>query len=236
MGRPSPTRDRILRLLLGTAMDSTRVPVPTQKTRRFVPDTIRDLAQYVPPEADQAEPRSYAWVHEVVSEFVDAGWVTRRPRLEVVDPAAVFEWWSENRTRPKHHSFHLADPMPVLEAMLRRHPGAPSVITTYYAEQAFQGHLFPRRMDAYICEADLDHAKRVIIDEGGQLGGTNFRLWTGDDGIVDEPYFAQEGVTWPRYAPLPQVILDLMTEGGSAREAADMLLQRAYPHANASLS
>ena len=33
------------------------------------------------------------------------------------------------------------------------------------------------------------------------------------------------------YAPFPQVVLDLLTEGGSAAEAADMLIQKAHPHA-----
>lgn len=181
---------------------------------------------------------SFAWVHEVVTEWIHEGWVGTDGRIEVLDPVALYAWWKENRTRPQVHSFHVSDPQEAITALREEH-GVASVITTYYAENVYQGHLFPRRMDAYIQKADVPLAKEGLVDLGAQLGGTNFRLFTGDDAILTEAVVVggEHGSDVEmRYAPLPQVIVDLMTEGGSAREAADLLIQRAYAHANTSLS
>lgn len=226
MPKPSPTRDRILRTLLYSA--AKNVPGPAQALR-----PLPSLYQL----ADRTG-ASFAWVHETVTGWIQKGWVETHGQLEVLDPVALYEWWGKHRTTPEVHSFHASDPQEAI-ADLRTEHGVASVITSYYAENAYQGHLFPRRMDAYIRETDLPHAREGLVELGAQLGGTNLRLLTGDDAIVDEAVVVgeeQAPTVETRYAPLPQVVLDLITEGGSAREAADLLIERAYPHANASLS
>lgn len=222
MPRPSPTRDRILRLLL--ASSARNVPNPPQAARPL--PSLYQLAA--------RSGASFPWVHEVVTELVNRGWVQTGGRIEVTDPVAIFGWWRENRTEPKVHGFHVADPL-TTAAELFRERKIPHAITTYYAENAYQGHLFPRRFDAYVRDEDLARARAAVIELGGQLGGTNFRLWTGDDEVLEEAVFIGEGPTQLRYAPVSQVILDLITESGSAREAADLLIQRAYPHAHTRL-
>lgn len=130
--------------------------------------------------------------------------------------------------------FHVSDPR-ATSAALAEH-GVPNALSTYYAENAYQGHLFPRRGDAYVREADVARAKQILLTElDAQLGGSNFRLLASDDHILDETVTIGPPLIATTYAPFPQVVVDLIEEGGSAREAADMLIQKAYPHAHAHL-
>lgn len=172
---------------------------------------------------------SFSWVHEIVSELASRGWVDKGDDVTVTKPMEVFEWWAENRTDPEAQTFHVTDPSETAEKLLHD-MGVDHAITTYYAENALQGHLYPRRLDTYVRANELDRAREAIIELGGSLGGTNFRLLIGEDAVIDEGVVG-EGSLQLLYAPLPQVILDLISEGGSAREAADLLIQRAYADA-----
>lgn len=223
MSYPSPQRDKLLRALLGNS--ARNVPLSAQAELPLT--SLYDLSKRTG--------IVYSWVHKNLKTLEAKGWVTTQDRIEILDPAAVFEWWKAHRTEPDIHSFHIAEPTAAVDA-LYQDEGIRYAITTYYAENTVQGHLFPRRMDAYIADTDLPRARDALIDAGAQLGGTNFRLWTGDDAILEEIVSIGQGPAQRRYAPVPQVIVDLMTEGGSAGEAADLLIQRAYPHANTSLS
>lgn len=176
---------------------------------------------------------SFAWVHEVVTDLSERGWVKTEGAVEITDAVSFFDWWGQNRTKPTAHRFHVPDPAETAEQLLHEH-GIDHAITTYFAENAIQGHLFPRRLDTYVRGEDLEHAREAVLELGGSVGGTTLRLLTGDDSVVDEAVVGR-GPAELLYAPLPQVIVDLITEGGSAREAADLLIQRAYPHAQTSL-
>lgn len=210
MSRPSPARDRILRTLLSS--NARGVPRKGEAIHSMYALAQRSGA-------------SFPWVHEVTKGLIDQGWIDED--LQIKDAAAVFAWWRDNTIKPTIKSFHVPDPASTIEA-LATDTVFPYAITTYYAENRLQGHLFPRRMDAYIRKSDLPHAKKALLDHGAQLGGTNFRFWIRDDALLDEAFEVSQGPARLRYAPVAQVILDLMFEGGSAGEAADMLIERSY--------
>lgn len=172
----------------------------------------------------------FSWVYEILDELQARGITSPSNPLQVADAAAAFAWWAENRTVPTVSSFHVADPLPLASRLLSDGQ-VPNALTTYYAENRYQGHLFPRRLDAYVRLDQLHTARQVVLDAGGQLGGTNFRLFAGDDGILEERVLHESGPLRLAYAPIPQVILDLIHEGGSAREAADLMINREFPHA-----
>lgn len=223
MPRPSPSRDRILRHLLGASAKG--VPVPDAYRAPF--RSIYELAQRTGV--------AFSWVHATVREIEAAGWLRVGDHLQVVRPGELYEWWQGVRTRPRVHGFHVQDPREAGLALLHEH-GLPVAFTSYYAENAYQGHLFPRRGDLYLRLEDLARAREIVVHRlGGQLGGTNFRLLAGDDALLEERVRIGDGPTGIDYAPLPQVVLDLIAERGSAREAADMLIQKAHPHARARL-
>ncbi|MGQ0536361.1 MAG: hypothetical protein ACT4PT_09840 [Methanobacteriota archaeon] len=155
--------------------------------------------------------------------------------LRVLDATAIFERWKGLRTRPSVHGLQVAEPRRAIHDLVHA-AGIPAAITTYYAENVYQGHLFPRRMDAYVRRSDADEARRHLVEEhDAKIGGANLRLLWGDDWLLEETVGIGSGAATTDYAPFPQVVLDLMTEGGSCREAADMLIAKAYPHARARL-
>lgn len=221
MPRPSAGRDRILRHLLGSS--ALNVPLPKAYGRV---QSAHELAKRTGV--------SRSWVYATIEDLSSHGWLRTVDSIEPLNPRAIFAWWKANRTELKVHSFHVADPKLALAELQRR--GVETAITTYYAENIMQGHLFPRRGDCYVRAADLQKARTILVEEiDAQLGGTNLRLLVGDDGVLDEDVHIGEGNARVDYAPFPQVVLDLLTEGGSAAEAADMLIQKAYPYAKPSL-
>jgi hypothetical protein len=222
MPRSGHARERIVRYLLG--MSARNVPRPA--AYEAPPESLYALAKRTDV--------TFSWVHKVVKELEARKWVRVAHRIDVAKPTEVFEWWAASRTLPERVGFHVRDPKAASAAL--RELGVPNALTTYYAENAYQGHLFPRRGDAYVRHADVPRAKEILLTQlDAQLGGTNFRLLAGDDHLLDETVTIGSPKTAVPYAPFPQVVADLIEEGGSAREAADMLIQKAYPHAHAHL-
>jgi len=223
MSRPSPGRDRILRYVLGMNVRNVQAaehplkPYPAQFT------SIYELAQRTGV--------AFSWVHETLDVLSHFGWIDLSQGLRIRDADAIFAWWLNQSAQPRYHAFHVANAREA-SARLLHDFRIPNAFTTYYAENAYQGHLFPRRADVYVRMEHVAQARAHLVgDLNAQLGGTNFRLIYGDDHILDEKVSIGHARERLDYAPVPQVILDLMREGGSAREAADLLIQRAFPHA-----
>lgn len=219
VNRPSPSRDRILRFLLGHASSQFR----KNALHADLTGSLYDLAAKTGV--------AFSWVHATLRELENAHWV-QPGTLHVTQPTEIYQWWREHRTKPKIHGFQVADMRGTARALTKR--GIPNAITTYVAENAYQSHLFPRRLDTYVRNEHLVKARHILVHElDAQIGGVNFRLFTGDDNVVDEVRL--EGPPWRDYAPFPQVILDLFDERGSPAEAAELLISKAYPYAHPSL-
>lgn len=225
MPAASTSRDRILRFLLDINRHSRQSHHP-RRFGRAAPDRLALRRDSPRIQLAYATGVAFSWVYEVLDEFAAHGWVDRAHPLHVTDPAAIFEWWKPHRTPLKINGFQAKDPQ--LMASQLNEQGIPNAVTTYYAENRSHGHLFPRRLDTYVRLDRLPKARQAIIDLGGQLGGTNFRLFTGDDAVVDERQPGPPGLMHLEYAPVPQVILDLYTEGGSAAEAADLMVKQEF--------
>lgn len=237
----SPTRDALLRHLLGAA---ARTPT----LDRYNSSCLRSINALA-----KASGAAYSWVHGTVMELADHDWLTVGDRIIVEDVPAIYRWWASHRKAPKAYGFHVADPLTVLQKMdekempLYHYEGENltrilPMATTYYAENTYGRHLFPRRMDVYF-PADLTYqaasqvedgrfewrVRRLVLEAGGQLGGRNLRLIPAPYRLVrdERAYRPFEGKDIP-VAPLPQVIVDLIQEGGSAGEAADLLMEREY--------
>ncbi|MEK6975293.1 MAG: hypothetical protein AABY18_03010 [Candidatus Thermoplasmatota archaeon] len=214
MVRPSPARDRVLRTLLTAAAKN----MPRQAGRPKV-TSLYSLAQL--------SGASFPWVHEIMHGLAADGFVELQPELRVKDAAGLFAWWRKNSVKPEIKSFHVPDPIAELASIASKAKAA-YAITTYYAENRFQAHLFPRRLDVYIRPQDLKSMRVALLASGAQLGGTNFRLWIRDEHLPGESFTIGTGKAALSYAPVAQVILDLYLEGASAAEAADMLVEKSY--------
>lgn len=95
------------------------------------------------------------------------------------------------------------------------------VFTTYVAENLHQGHLFASRTDFYIRIDDVAEWTD-LIQTRGMVGGGDTRIFVTDEGVFYEPQYADDVET----VCLPQLIVDLREEGGSATEAAARLARK----------
>ena len=170
---------------------------------------------------------AFSWVHDTISELQARGWVAENAPMRVIDAGAIFNWWNQNRRPPTLTSLQVQD------AHLTAHQlgdagKIPNAVTTYYAENWYQKHLFPRRLDTYVPADRVIEAKRWLVEHGALIGGVNFRLWSADAALVEDAIPGPRGPMQLHYAPIPQVIVDLMWEGGSAKEAAEMMIQGCF--------
>jgi hypothetical protein len=113
--------------------------------------------------------------------------------------------------------FYVTDPVDFIQKNAKRY-----ALTTYFAENQVNHHLFPTRCDAYVVGSTLDNMKKAVLKEG-LIGSGNTRLIVPvDEGIIDE---AQE-IRGVRVVSLGQLMLDLVREGGVAMEAFEMMVRR----------
>jgi hypothetical protein len=95
-------------------------------------------------------------------------------------------------------------------------------LTTYMAESMVNRYLFPSRIELYIQGADFDSWHALLVKEGALVGGGNTRLRWYDDQVLYNS-FSLDGY---RLVSVPQLIVDLLREVGSAVEAANMMIQK----------
>lgn len=215
MSRPPTARDRILRYLLGGQLG------PRYRGCYGPVDSMYALWK-------ASEVPSFASVHETIGLLTDAGLVDADDPTRIEHPPSAYRWWAGKRVLPKVHSFHVSSPLAAAAALEAAR--IPNAVTTYYAENAWASHLFPRRFDTYVKAHDVVRARNVLLDHGAQLGGTNFRLLTSDAHLLKEALECRSRYPGTPYllAPLPQVIVDLLQERGSPVEAAELLLEKLY--------
>jgi hypothetical protein len=214
MPRPPTARDRILRYLLGGQLG------PHHRGCYGTLDSMYALWK-------ASEVPSCASVHETLGQLIAEGQVDPDDPTRIKHPPSAYRWWAGKRAPPKAHSLHVSSPLEAAAAL--EAAKIPNAVTTYYAENAWASHLFPRRFDTYVKAQDVARARNVLLDHGAQLGGSNFRLLTSDAHLLKEaeacrPHYP--GTPY-RLAPLPQVIVDLLQERGSPVEAAELLM--AFP-------
>jgi len=132
----------------------------------------------------------------------------------VLKPKKLYEEWRENRIQPNQTTVSLQQAMDLLADTELEY-----ALTTYQAENLHQGFLFASSTDFYISPDEIEDWL-AIVKERGLLGGGNTRFRVLDSHVF---YNAQQrdGYT---LVSTPQLILDLLDEGGPCEEAADKLI------------
>ena len=140
---------------------------------------------------------------------------------KVVDPAGLIKFWLIIHKKPKkYREYMIKVPLKLLNKTKLDY-----ALTTYQAENIVQHHLFPSRIDIYIKEENLQTWHSLLLKEG-LYGKGNVRT------IVTEEhtFYGKRKLNSIFVVSLPQLIIDLFTEGGPAAEAAEMLLARLKKH------
>ena len=94
-------------------------------------------------------------------------------------------------------------------------------LTTYEAENPVQNYLFPSRIDFYVKRSDLGRWHEALKAEG-LVGRGNTRVLITDEQVF---YNASERGSF-RIVSIPQLVVDLLAEGGVCEEAAEMLVEK----------
>lgn len=156
---------------------------------------------------------TYPWVHELLKKLENEGAVKG---TQVKDFRKLAELWKDWRTPVTSREYMLRNPLDVL-----RKTDLEYALTTYHAENLVQRYLFVSRVDLYVRHEDLKKWHNILAKEG-LVGKGNTRILMADDQVF---YGASERKGF-KIVSMPQLVVDLMSEGGVCVEAAEMLLEK----------
>ena len=140
---------------------------------------------------------------------------------KVLDPKGlIHHWLTFHQKLKKYREYMIKDPLKLLKKVKLEY-----ALTTYQAENLIQHHLFPSRTDIYIKEEDSPKWHSLLMKEG-LYGKGNVRLIVAEEQIM----YGKRKINGFSIISLPQLIIDLFTEGGPAAEAAEMLFPRLKKH------
>lgn len=163
--------------------------------------------------AKEAE-ASYPWTHEYLTTLEREGYVEG---TAVSDYRGLLDHWRDIRKKPRKRDYMVQDPLSLLRASDLSY-----VLTSYQAENLVQGYLFPSRIDLYIKEEDSQDW-HGLMRENGLVGRGNVRTLI-DDGHV---FYGNRVIDDLWMVSTPQLIIDLLSEGGPSVEAAELLIEKA---------
>ncbi|MBI3032000.1 hypothetical protein HYY69_00880 [Candidatus Woesearchaeota archaeon] len=136
---------------------------------------------------------------------------------KVINPIGLINYWLTIHKQPKkYREYMIKEPLKLLKKCRLSY-----ALTTYQAENIVQHHLFPTRIDLYIKKEDLQQWHTLLMNEG-LYGKGNIRI------IIEEEHvhYGKRKLNGLYIVSLAQMIVDLFTEGGSAAEAAEILLKK----------
>lgn len=157
---------------------------------------------------------SFPWVHEFLNKLEALKLVKG---TEVTDYAGLINFWLQVKTKPERRDYMHRDPINLIQKTK-----LPYALTTYQAENLVQQYLFPSRIDLYVRAEDLEQWHNQLIAEG-LVGKGNMRLLITDPHIFYGSFKRQELTV----VSIPQLIVDLLEEGGVCTEAAEKLIKKA---------
>jgi hypothetical protein len=135
----------------------------------------------------------------------------------VTNPKELLMRWSRLRVKYESQSYMLNDILDLLKTTELEY-----ALTTYQAETMVNHYLFPSRTDLYIRMNDFDSWHNLFVKEGALVGGGNVRLRWYDDQVFYNSFFVNDY----RIVSIPQLIVDLIREGGVTVQAAEMMMEK----------
>lgn len=151
------------------------------------------------------------WAIEYTNKLENQGYLEG---TTVRDPRALYEEWGATRIEPNQLSVSLQQPMGLLENEPLEY-----ALTTYQAENLIQGFLFASTTEFYV-QPDQIRDWLQVVEEMGLLGGGNTRLRVTDEHV----FYNSQRRQGHTLVSTPQLIVDLLDEGGPCEEAAEKLI------------
>lgn len=167
-----------------------------------------DITKYrVAKLAEASEP----WTRQYTTRLEEQGFLDD---TTVLKPRKLYGEWIEIRNTPNQATVSLQQTMELLQSTELKY-----ALTTYQAENLHQSYLFTSSTDFYI-HPDQIPDWTTIIKEKGMFGGGNTRLKVTDPHVFYNQQTVQDYTT----VSIPQLIVDLLDEGGPCEEAAENLI------------
>lgn len=135
----------------------------------------------------------------------------------VTNYKGLIKRWSLLNIKFQSQSYMLPDVLAVLKKTKLDY-----ALTTYRAESMVNYYLFPTKTELYIHADDFAFWHNLLVSEKALVGGGNVRLRWYDDQVLYNSFF----VNGYRIVSIPQLIVDLLKEGGVAVQAADMMIEK----------
>ena len=161
---------------------------------------------------------SFPWTHEFLNKLEALKLVKD---TKVTDYAGLISYWLRVKTKPEKKEYMHKDPINLIQKTK-----LPYALTTYQAENLVQHYLFPSRIDFYVKGEDMEEWHNQLTIEG-LVGKGNVRLLVTDKHVFYGA-FERQGLT---VVSIPQLIVDLLEEGGVCTEAAEKLIQKVEQNA-----
>jgi hypothetical protein len=161
---------------------------------------------------------SFPWTHEFLNKLQAQKLVKG---TEVTDYAGLINYWLQIKTKSEKRDYMNKNPIDLIQTSK-----LPYALTTYQAENLVQHYLFPSRIDLYIKKEDMDKWHEEVTAEG-LVGKGNLRLLIADEHVFYGA-FKRQNLT---VVSIPQLIVDLLQEGGVCTEAAEKLISKVEQHA-----
>lgn len=156
---------------------------------------------------------AYSWVHDFLKALENNGLIKK---TRVVNYQEIISLWRDFQITPDKKEYMVQNPLEILKSAKLKY-----ALTTYAAENLVQKYLFPSRIDFYI--DPKDKAKwHGILSQQGLVGKGNTRVLIGDTHVFYN-LSEKEGL---KTVSIPQLIVDLLGEGGPCAEAAEMLIEK----------
>ncbi|MDO8727347.1 MAG: hypothetical protein Q7J35_14855 [Candidatus Methanoperedens sp.] len=156
---------------------------------------------------------TYPWVRKFLLNLEEMRLVKG---TRVLDYPALLRYWQSVNIKRKYREYMVKEPLKLLKSSK-----LPYALTTYKAENLIQNYLFPSRIDVYIKEEDWKQW-HDMISRKGLVGKGNMRLLLADEHVFYKS-FERNGL---KIVSTPQLIIDLMIEGGVCVEAAELLIKK----------
>ena len=184
------------------------------KRERIIRVMLSESSQLSKNEISKRAGCTRQWVIQFLREL------TKKRYLDntyIKDRKGLLRYWSTIYNKPKKfREYMVKSPL-----ILLKKAGLEYAMTTYQAENIIQHHLFPSRIDLYVKEDDMQKW-HSIMTKNGLYGKGNVRIIVEDEHVM----YNKRKLDGLFVVSLPQLIIDLIAEGGPCEEAAEMLMKK----------
>lgn len=136
---------------------------------------------------------------------------------KIINKKKLLQYWISISKKPrKFRSYMIKEPLKLLKKTKLEY-----ALTTYQAENIVQHYLFPSRIDLYIKKIDLEKWHKFLT-KNGLYGKGNVKIISADKDVM----YGKRIINKLSIVSIPQLIVDLIKEGGTCREAGEILLEK----------